>query len=51
MKRKRFGLYASKKLTPKTIEKLERERDRLLEGTKQNMAKVKVIDKILAGAQ
>jgi len=49
MKRKRFGLLAKKKLTPKTIEKLERERDRLLVGVKENQAKVKEIDKILVG--
>lgn len=49
MKRKRFGLLASKKLTAKTIEKLERERARLLEGIRQNQAKVKEIDRILAG--
>lgn len=49
MKRKRFGLLAKKKpLTPKTIEKLERERDRLLVGVKENQAKVKEIDRILA---
>lgn len=48
MMRKRFGLLKKmEKLTPRTIAKLERERDRLLEGVKQNQAKVKAIDKIL----
>lgn len=47
MKRKRFGCVGMKKLDPKTIAKLERERERLLEGVRQNQAKVKAIDKIL----
>ena len=48
MKRERFGLLKKmKKLEPKTIAKLERERDRLLDGVKENQAKVKAIDKIL----
>lgn len=48
MKRKRLGLFKGmEKLTPKTRMKLERERERLLEGVRQNQQKVKEIDRLL----
>lgn len=48
MKRKRFGLLGKMKtLTPKMMEKLERERNRLQEGIRQNLAKVKEIDRLM----
>lgn len=50
MKRKRLGLWreeAKAGLTPERIAKLERERERLLDGVRENQQKVKEIDRIL----